>query len=129
MIVFVYGTLKRGNFLHTHLSGAEYIGRAQTVSDKFRMFCNGAFPYVVSVEEGYRIIGELYRVNSDTLARLDRVERGYTRTAARFESHGVIISGELYLDEYKYVSGLREVYGGEWFAPVWDNSEKWFDDC
>lgn len=118
MIIFVYGTLKRGNFLSYCLEQAEFLGEARTVREEFRMFCNGHYPLVTSCERGYCISGELYRVNADSLALLDRVENGYQRCAARFLCAGVEVAGELYIAPYgDDLLTYREVTNGEWFPP------------
>ena len=127
-VVFVYGTLKRGNYLSSVLDKSEYIGKAQTVSDDFRLFCNGAFPYVTRAQEGetgYRIKGELYRVDSDILRRLDEIEghpETYVRSPVRFEANGVQIAGAMYIfPDSNYLesfTSMKEVYTGEWFRPI-----------
>ena len=122
MIVFVYGTLKRGNYLSSVLDRSEYLGESQTVSDGFRMFCIGAYPYVTRAQEGYQISGELYQVDFEILARLDQIEQHpyhYVRTVERFEHNGVEVEGEMYLIPYDDdLLLMTEIHTGEWVAPI-----------
>ena len=77
--VFVYGTLKRGQCLHHVLADQEFLGQAQT-KPVYVMVSLGDFPGLVLPEafsgdvNGVSIEGELYRVDRDCLAELDRVE-------------------------------------------------------
>lgn len=119
MIIFVYGTLRRGNLLSCYLQRAEFIGEAQTVCAEFRMFCNGSYPYVIRVEDGYKISGELYRVDSDLLECLDEIEYSYKRHSTLLMCEGREVSGELYLVTYRdYFLKIREVTSGNWEASV-----------
>ncbi len=72
-IVFVYGTLKRGGRWHHLLGDAELLGGARTLAPHPLIVDD--FPYLLD-EPGRGLIveGELYRVNSRTLARLDELE-------------------------------------------------------
>ncbi|MFC1745111.1 gamma-glutamylcyclotransferase family protein [Candidatus Riflebacteria bacterium] len=72
-LIFVYGTLRRGLSNHAQfLSDSEYIGTAKTV-EKYAMYADG-IPYVVTAEPHSIITGEVYRVNEQTLAEIDRLE-------------------------------------------------------
>jgi len=77
--VFVYGTLRRGQCLHHVLADQEFLGEAQT-APVYVMVSLGDFPGLVLPEAFARevnslsIEGELYCVDRDCLAELDRVE-------------------------------------------------------
>jgi gamma-glutamylcyclotransferase (GGCT)/AIG2-like uncharacterized protein YtfP len=71
--VFVYGTLKSGFPNHYLLEGCEFFGRAVTVPT-YKMIENG-FPVIIPDPDGRRLAGEIYVVDDETLARLDRLER------------------------------------------------------
>jgi gamma-glutamylaminecyclotransferase len=74
--LFVLGTLKRGFPLHHHLEGARFEGVWKTI-ERFPLIVAGKwFAPMLLYEpgEGKRILGELYSVSTDTLARLDKVE-------------------------------------------------------
>lgn len=73
--VFVYGTLKRGNSvrgLDRWGSGAEFVGPAVTTQSNYSLWNLGAFPAVSSGKS--HIAGEVWSVDSETLADLDRIE-------------------------------------------------------
>lgn len=73
--VFVYGTLKRGNSLRgldRWGNGAEFVGPATTIDKRYSLWNLGAFPAVSSGDS--HIAGEVWSVDTDTLADLDRIE-------------------------------------------------------
>jgi gamma-glutamylaminecyclotransferase len=72
--VFVYGTLKRGFRLNPVMEagGARFLGEAITAG-KFAMW-GRHFPYVASCRGGSQVVGELYDVSDELLARLDQIE-------------------------------------------------------
>ena len=79
-LVFVYGTLKRGERNHYFLATAEYLGPAFT-EPHFRMIDCGPYPAMLDHvqtsslgAEPLPISGEIYRIDSTTLAELDRLE-------------------------------------------------------
>ena len=74
LLVFVYGTLKRGERNHHWLQGARWVGEVERPG--LVLHDLGPFPMAV-VGEG-RAFGELYEVDSAILARLDQLE-GYPR--------------------------------------------------
>lgn len=76
--VFVYGTLKRGRTNCSWCLGQQTFICEGVTSEAFSMFHNGAFPMVVDSVEGIDsapIAGELWRIDAETLATLDRLER------------------------------------------------------
>lgn len=71
-LVFVYGTLKKGFPNHYYLKDQEYLGEATI---RGTMISLRHFPGVINVGND-QITGELYQIDNETLARLDRLE-GY----------------------------------------------------
>jgi gamma-glutamylcyclotransferase (GGCT)/AIG2-like uncharacterized protein YtfP len=67
----VYGTLKRGNGNHYLLKNSEFLGRGKVLGTLYDMGLPG-----YKREGSYTVHGELFRVNDETLQRLDRLE-GY----------------------------------------------------
>lgn len=92
--VFVYGTLRYGERLHDMLATAGYLGEYVTVACYYDMMDAGGFP--VAVTGGtFRLRGEVYVVDDETLERLDWVERGYSRLPISVD--GLDTSVQMYL--------------------------------
>lgn len=72
MLVFVYGSLKRGFPLNSILATSTFRGVVPLTG--FTLHSAGAFPYMVPCVHGH-VLGELYDVDKQTLARLDRAEQ------------------------------------------------------
>ncbi len=112
--LFVYGTLKRGCSNHGVLRGAEFAGEAAT-EPAYLLFNCGSYPGLVRAgkgEAGTAIRGELYCVDEELLAALDRFENvplEYVRETIRLADGGEA-------QTYFYVppfSGLK-LCGSEW---------------
>lgn len=73
MLVFVYGTLKRGGCRHHFLGDARFAGKARTKSP-FRLYDCGTYPGMVRGENGLPIEGELWQIEEGQLVVLDEVE-------------------------------------------------------
>lgn len=71
-IVFVYGTLKRGYKNYYQMEGATFLSTAVTV-DKYYM-TSTSHPYLSKSKQHSIIQGECFRVDKETLARLDQFE-------------------------------------------------------
>lgn len=70
-IVFVYGTLKKGQGNHHLLKDSVHVGNAAYYGGDLRSA--GGFPVLFS--GGTQVVcGECYRIDDRTLARLDRLE-------------------------------------------------------
>ena len=73
-LVFVYGTLKRGDVRSGSLVGAAFLGEAVT-EPGYRMYNCGSYPGLIAVDaDGVAIRGEVYDIWPECLARLDDVE-------------------------------------------------------
>lgn len=70
--VFVYGTLKRGKSNHHFLSGAEFI--AEAVAQEVGTLSNTSPPSFARGEPKANLLGEIYKVDADTLRDLDYLE-------------------------------------------------------
>lgn len=114
-VVFVYGTLRRGEGNHDLLATAEFLGMARTAAD-FLLFDLGAYPAVVAqpAGQGIAIVGELYAVDEATLAQLDALEEHpdyYVR-------HEIELPGGptawIYVLDAAEVSGAKPIAGGDW---------------
>lgn len=73
-LLFVYGTLKRGCCNHRMMAGAVFVAPARTVPG-FQLHDLGGFPAIAAVPaDRDGVVGEVWSLNSETLARLDRFE-------------------------------------------------------
>lgn len=74
-LLFVYGSLKRGQSNHRLLASAEFVAEALTVEPAFRLVDLGPYPALVrSAEAPLSIVGELFRIDEATLVAVDRLE-------------------------------------------------------
>jgi gamma-glutamylcyclotransferase (GGCT)/AIG2-like uncharacterized protein YtfP len=113
--VFVYGSLRRGQYNHSVLAGASFVGRG--VLPGATMLDLGSFPAVVlGGPEPGPVVGEVYDAPPDVLARLDRLEGHptfYRRTPTLLQDGSTV-------DTYLYQAGTHEAYpivhGGDWTA-------------
>lgn len=71
--IFVYGTLRQSFGNHHLLSHARFVGHAKTES-KYVMHASGHIPFVSQSQAIAQIVGEVYEVDAQTLATLDRLE-------------------------------------------------------
>lgn len=111
---FVYGSLMTGFSNHRRLGGARLIGTRKLGG--FRMLDLGAFPGIVP--GGFELVlGELYEVNADQLADLDRLEGHptfYRRTLVTLTDGTEAWTYVLVdLDRYKRARAVR---GNDWRA-------------
>jgi gamma-glutamylcyclotransferase (GGCT)/AIG2-like uncharacterized protein YtfP len=110
--VFVYGSLKRGGRLHRYLERAEFLGAGAT-EPGWTLYNVGAFPAMVREEGTAGVIGEVFRVDEETLRRLDAVERVpalYRREPVRL-AEGPVTQAEGYVWNSR---PLTERVGSEW---------------
>ena len=70
--VFVYGSLKKGFKNHFLLSDSEYIGSGHTV-EKYALYID-KISFVYKKKPVSVIYGEIYLVDANTLANLDRLQ-------------------------------------------------------
>jgi gamma-glutamylcyclotransferase (GGCT)/AIG2-like uncharacterized protein YtfP len=85
-LIFVYGSLLKGEANHHLLRRAEYLGSGKT-THSYRLIDLGSYPALVA-EGATAVTGEVYRVSTSLLATLDVFEEHpevYIRTAIRLE--------------------------------------------
>ena len=73
MKMFFYGTLKKGQCRSHVLENQIFCGEA-TTKPKYKLYSAGLFPCMVPNEDGKSIPGEVYEIDDECLARLDRIE-------------------------------------------------------
>lgn len=113
-LLFVNGTLMRGLELHANLDGAEYL-ETTTTSSAYRLYSIGdRHPGMFRVDSGgVAIVGELYRVPDDVLARVVANEPpdlhiGVVALADGRSVPGILYSRELAESRHRDISE----YGG-----------------
>lgn len=88
VLLFVYGTLKRGYQRAPALEHQRFVGVA-TTRPEYRIFDCGGYPGLVETDDGQMIEGELWEVDGTCLERLDEMEgvsyRLYARRPIRLE--------------------------------------------
>lgn len=117
MLLFIYGTLKRGGSNHAFMAGQRFVGTAAT-QPCYRLFDLGGYPGMVaaSTGQGLGIEGEVWEVDAAALARLDALEETengeYIREPILLDSawHGPEVQGYRFLLS---VAGCPEL-GSSW---------------
>jgi gamma-glutamylcyclotransferase (GGCT)/AIG2-like uncharacterized protein YtfP len=71
-LIFVYGTLRRGECNHYYLRNVPRLAMHRT-APRYTLLHLGSYPAAV-VEGNTAIVGELYPLNQTLLKRLDRLE-------------------------------------------------------
>lgn len=112
-VVFVYGSLLRGERNHGQMAGARFLGPARTLA-RYALYHLGNYP---GMTEGSQAIeGELYEVDARRLAALDAFE-GHPNY---FRRGPVVLEGggraEGYLLTRAQVAGRPLVPSGSWRA-------------
>ncbi|WED22127.1 gamma-glutamylcyclotransferase [Vibrio sp. JC009] len=70
-LVFVYGTLRKGECNHHLLESSEYLGMYETEPD-YQLFDLGEYPGLSDGKSS--VTGEVYHIDEATLAKLDLLE-------------------------------------------------------
>jgi gamma-glutamylaminecyclotransferase len=116
LLIFVYGTLKRGLSNHSYLAGKRFVSEART-RPEYRLFDLGGYPGMVhTAADGLSIEGEIWEIDDACLQGLDRLEdikggeyeRTFIALAPPFDSEK--IEGYVYL---RSVAGRRDA-GSVW---------------
>lgn len=110
-LVFVYGTLKRGEGNHALLEGSAFLGEATT-----RGVLGDCGFYPAMATGGHSVVrGEVFAVNARTLDRLDRLEgvpHLYQRTKVRLGADRG--TAWAYVQPVEQVRRLPQVQAGSW---------------
>jgi gamma-glutamylaminecyclotransferase len=110
--VFVFGTLKRGFPNHEGMAGLTCLGHYRTVQAYPLVIAGQWFSPVMMPEPGvgHQVIGELYEVDDETLARLDVIESVHLPTGYHRDSIEVVsLDDGSTLDAWVYFKSLARV--------------------
>lgn len=72
MYLFAYGTLRKGRSNHGYLSNSTYVGNFITSCDFSLIISN--LPFLVKRRSKSGVRGEVYKIDSNTLKNIDRLE-------------------------------------------------------
>ena len=119
ILIFVYGTLKRGLSNHGCMAGQQFLGEAAT-APLYRMVDCGGYPGMFPVtRDGRSIRGEVWSVNESGRIKLDDLE-DVTQGLYALEPVTLLPpwdTGKVFTYCYRRpVTGLRDV-GEEWSEP------------
>ena len=112
VLLFVYGTLMRGESAHTLLGAdARFVGSAQT-EPRFTLLDMGEYPALV--DGGCTAVrGELYEIDARLLAALDRYEdvpEMYERRTLAIGQHTAVA----YVLHQRLAQGFGPIESGDW---------------
>jgi len=98
MILFVYGTLKKGFSLHSYLKDSIFLGKGYI--NGYDMFLISWYPGIVKGKG--KVFGEVYKINERTLKEIDKIEDGYER-----------VKEKVYLENGKSLEAFVYIYRGK----------------
>jgi gamma-glutamylcyclotransferase (GGCT)/AIG2-like uncharacterized protein YtfP len=104
-LVLVYGTLKKGEELHSVLNAAEFVGEGVTLQPFKLYHYSLGYPFAIPSEKGYPLKGEVYRIDASILSALDYVE-GYPHYYRRNLFKVKLDSGKYVVAWIYYVKSL-----------------------
>lgn len=115
MLIFVYGTLKEGYGNHFHLEHADFVEKAITEAEYTMYSIRGWYPGVVK-NGNTRIKGEIYRIDENTLNRLDNLEGFYNEENDLYKREIINVNGkEVFTYFYNQsLEGLQIIENGTW---------------
>jgi gamma-glutamylcyclotransferase (GGCT)/AIG2-like uncharacterized protein YtfP len=99
--VFVYGSLLSGMGNHALLINSKKLGDAET-PEGFGIVDLGWYPGAVKTDKPGKVIGEVYEVDDQTFARLDRLE-GYNSHSPKDGLYNRISIDTTFGEAYIYI--------------------------
>lgn len=131
--VFVYGTWRRGEKHHHLMKGAKLMALQAWTDGKLLDPGRGEPELLVPGEQ--RVYGELYRVDRETLARLDELQADhrrkwessgeYRRIRRRIQTDRGPVEADVYIYARVPASGGAAVPYGDWKAHHLDGQREW----
>jgi gamma-glutamylcyclotransferase (GGCT)/AIG2-like uncharacterized protein YtfP len=114
--VFVYGTLKRGGSNHLFLRGQKFLGEVRTAPG-FTLYSLGEYPGMVRAPgDTQGVTGELWDVDDECLAELDRLEG---LDEGLYERIDVLLEANLLAGSAQTYLYLRQIDGLDALGSTW----------
>ena len=114
--IFVYGTLKRGGSNHVFLRRQRFLGEARTVPG-FVLYSLGDYPGMVRAPgDTAGVTGELWVVDDDCLAELDRLEG---LAEGLYERIDVLLAPNVHAGSAQTYLYLRQLDGLQAIGSTW----------
>ncbi|HEY5560829.1 MAG TPA: gamma-glutamylcyclotransferase family protein [Clostridiaceae bacterium] len=95
--LFVYGTLMKGMWNHNFIEKEKYIGDGKLIN--YGLYSVRTFPGIKE-KTGAMVKGELYKISSKTLKKIDKLEREgslYSRKYVKLYHEGKITKAHIYV--------------------------------
>ena len=118
-LVFVYGSLRRGNAgaMSVRFPDATYVGEGKVRGSLFDL---GEYPGLVLNGEDSIVTGEVYEVDDDTLDKLDKFEltSDYIRKQVEVEQGSERMDCWIYVPERdpEFFADCELIESGDWIA-------------
>ncbi|WP_104037110.1 gamma-glutamylcyclotransferase family protein [Vibrio jasicida] len=112
-LIFVYGTLRKGEGNHHFLNSAEFLGHHETEA-QFALYDLGRYP---ALSVGKKAIqGEVYLIDNETLVELDKLED----VPVEYRRESIITTfGQAWIYLYQDTEQLtEEIASGDWCQRV-----------
>ena len=113
-LVGVYGTLKRGHANHRAFLAGFPLVRTGAVRIPFRLFGNEEYPMLVPARVVNPVVVETYRVDAETVSRLDAFEGQFGYRRVEVVPEGGTEPVALYVHPGPPPPGFIPAPGGEW---------------
>lgn len=117
--VFVYGSLKKGLFLHWAIQHCKFLGTFETGKYLDLLAVSEHAPFPIVTRGDYKVRGEVYEVDDDLLHHLDVVEGGYDRCHIMID--GIEGKVNIYMLPYR----LKEEYHFHKNVDIEDDVKVW----
>jgi gamma-glutamylcyclotransferase (GGCT)/AIG2-like uncharacterized protein YtfP len=113
ILLFVYGTLKRGGVRNGVIAAQKYLGEARTVP-RYALVDLGSYPGLVHAKDGHHVHGELFEVDSALIDTLDAVEGApalFAMEDIELEGHDRLARSYFYQQD---ATGRPRIASGRW---------------
>ena len=112
--VGVYGTLKRGHANHGAFLAGFPLVRAGAIRIPFRLFGNEEYPMLVPARDVNPVVVETYRVDPETVLRLDAFEGQFGYRRVEIVPEGETEPVAIYVHPGPPPPGFVPAPGGDW---------------